>query len=371
MENNLPAETEATQDLTPRERAKVEEIRSSIDLSDPNAVVQYGSSVQSRISEFSDTILDEVKGKDTGYIGDMLKDLMGKVRELDVDSLSDSGGFLSRLPIVGSWLDNAKNFMTRYQTLSVQIMQVVSELERVKEKLLRDVELMEGLYARDIEYFQELNLYILAGEARLGELLDDILPALKAEAESSGDALKAQKYRDTAQLAGRLEKKLHDLRLSRTIALQAGPQIRLVQHNNRELAEKIQSSILNTIPLWKNQMVVAISLLRQKQAIDLQQQVSATTNELLRKNAEMLKDASIGAAEEAERGIVDIETLKRVNADLISTIEETIRIHQEGKVRRESAARELAGLEEELKKRLVELREKARAEAGKGGGAYG
>jgi uncharacterized protein YaaN involved in tellurite resistance len=301
----------------------------------------------------------------------MLKDLMGKVRELDVDSLSDSGSFLSRLPIVGSWIDNARNFTTRYQNLSVQIMKVVGELERVKEKLLKDVTLMEGLYEKDIEYFQDLNLYILAGEAKLGELLDNILPAMKTEAEDTGDAMKAQEYRDMAQLAGRLEKKLHDLRLSRTIALQAGPQIRLVQHNNRELAEKIQSSILNTIPLWKNQMVMAISLLRQRQALDLQKQVSATTNELLKKNAEMLKDASIGAAEEAERGIVDIETLKKVNADLISTIEETIRIHQEGNVRRESAARELTGLEEDLRKRLIELRKKAREETGSGGGAYG
>lgn len=358
-EEKRSLELRAVQELTPEEQTKIEEIRRSIDLRDPNAVHQFGSAVQSQLSEFSDKVLDEVRGKDTGHIGDMLSGLMGKVRELDVDSLS-GGSFLSRLPFVGSWLDKARGFMDRYQTLSVQIMKIVGELERAKGGLLKDVGLMDGLFERDVQYLQEINLYILAGETRLGELIDSELPALKAESESSADPVKAQDYRDMAQLAGRLEKKLHDLRLSRAIALQAAPQIRLVQNNNRELAEKIQSSILNTIPLWKNQMVVALSLLRQRQALDLQRQVSTTTKELLEKNAEMLKDASIAAAEEAERGIVDIETLKKVNADLISTLEETIRIHREGKARRAAAADELVKIEDSLREKLIDIKQKAR-----------
>jgi len=221
---------------------------------------------------------------------------------------------------------------------------------------MRDVDTLDGFYKKNLDYYRELNLYIIAGESRLDEMAETVA-GLKAKADASGDQLDAQAYTDAAQAAGRLEKKLHDLRLSRMLAVQTGPQIRLVQSNNQELAQKIQVSVLNTIPLWKNQMVLAISLLRQKQAVEFQKEVSATTKQLLEKNAEMLKQGSIDIATEAEKGVIDIETLKKVNADLIATIDETIKIQRDGVIKREEAERELDRLERELKDKLVEIRE--------------
>jgi uncharacterized protein YaaN involved in tellurite resistance len=356
MEDALTPAQDHTRELTKEQQDKVAEIKARIDVSDPNAVIQFGVGMQGKISEFADSVLSEVKARDSGQAGKLLTDLMLHIKELKVDDAAGRGGFLSKLPLVGSMVDSARRFMSRYQSVSTQIVKIVEELDRTKARLLKDVDMLEGLYARNREYFDEIGLYIAAGEQKLAELRDSMLPELKARAADGSDPMDAQRFKDMAQLASRLDKKLNDLRLSRTVALHAGPQIRLVQNANHELAEKIQTSVLNTIPLWKNQMVMAIGILRQKQALEFQKEVSNTTRELLEKNAEMLKEGSIEAAKEAERGIVDIETLKKVNAELISTIDETLKIQRDGAIKREQAKSELERIERELKEKLVEVK---------------
>lgn len=341
--------------LTGEEQARATEIAAQMDLSDPNAVTQYGTGIQSRISEFADTVLSGVKSSDTGETGKLLTDLMLHVKMIQVDDAM-GGGFFSKLPFVGAIKESARKFMARYQDVSTQIVKIVDQLEKARTRLLKDVDTLESFYERNHEYYRELGLFIVAGEIKLDELTGSVLPAMRADAESSGDPVKTQRYTDMVRLAGRLEKKLHDLRLSRMVALQAGPQIRLVQSNNQALAEKIQTSVLNTIPLWKNQMVLAITLLRQKQALDIEKDVSATTNELLERNAQLLKESSIDIAKDVERGVVDVETLKKVNAELITTIDDTIKIQRDGMIKREQARQELERLERELKEKLVEIK---------------
>jgi uncharacterized protein YaaN involved in tellurite resistance len=355
MDDELITSSESGE-LSEEEKSRIEEIKNRIDVSDSNAILQYGVAIQGKISEFADNMLAEVKAKDTGYVGKILSDLMINIRELNVESLSGKKSILSRIPLIGSLVDSAKRFSIKYQSLSTQIVTFIDELEEAKARLMKDVDMLDNFYERTLEYFKELSIFIIAGEQKLSELHSTVLPEYKARADESDDPLAAQKYKDMVQLVDRLDKKLHDLRLSKTVALQAGPQIRLIQNNNRELAEKIQSSILNTIPLWKNQIVIAISLLRQQQASALQGQVSKTTNELLEKNAEMLKVSSIEVAKEAQKGVIDIDTLKKVNADLISTIDETLKLQQEGITRRQEAEQELIKIENELKEKLKAVR---------------
>ncbi len=358
MDDNLTPAEYSEDKLTEKELQELEAIKKQIDSLDSNTVIQLGTGVQSGISEFADKILSEVKTGNTDYVGKALNNLMLKIREMRVDDLSgESGGFLSKIPFIGSLIDKTKQFLTKYENVSTQIVKIVDELERAKVQLLKDTDMLNSFYDGNIEYFRNLNLYIMAGEEKLEEFQKTKLPEMKTKAESSGDAVETQKFKDMFQLAARLEKKIHDLKLSKTVSLQTGPQIRLIQHHNQELAEKIQSSILNTIPLWKNQMVIAITLLRQTQLAGLQKEVSDTTKMLLEKNAEMLKVSSIEIAKEAEKGIVDIESLKKVNADLITTIDETIRLHHAGKVRRAEAEQELIQLEKELKDKLLEVRD--------------
>ncbi|KJR40885.1 toxic anion resistance family protein [Candidatus Magnetoovum chiemensis] len=337
------------------ENNKIEQIKQTIDVKNTSSVIQYGVEVQSRISEFADKILYEIRSKDSGFVGELLSNLIFNVKDLGVDGLSEEG-FLSKIPIIGSFVSNTKKFLAQYQRLSVQIEKTVDELDKAKMQLLRDIAMLDNLYDKNVEYFKELNYYVAAGDFKVTELKETLLPELKQKAQTSNDPIEAQQYNDMEQLANRFEKRLHDLKLSRMIALQTAPQIRLVQNNNQVLAEKIQSSILNTIPLWKNQIVIAVSLIRQKKALKLQKEVTDTTNELLTKNAELLKTGSIDIARESERGIVDLETLKKVNADLVSTIDETIKIQQEGRVKRIQAEKELVNIEKELKDKLTSLR---------------
>jgi uncharacterized protein YaaN involved in tellurite resistance len=337
--------------FTPEELARVDEIAGSIDIKDSQAIIEYGVGAQSDIADFSDTVLDQVRSKDAGFAGEALNELMVNVKEVDVDSLTGkSTGLFRRMS------RQVKKFIGRYNKLSFQIDSIVEKLENTRDTLFRDVELLDKLYDKNYDYLKELDIYIAAGDKKIAELKDTVLPALRAEAEESDDAVKAQELRDMQAMVDRFEKRVHDLKLSRMVAIQSMPQIRLVQNNDQVLVERIQSSILNTIPLWKNQIVIAITLFRQKAALKVQKDVTDTTNELLKKNSELLKTGTIETAKEAERGIVEIETLKQVNNDLIETITESLRIQEEGRVARANAEKELNVLEGELKQKLMEAR---------------
>jgi len=342
--------------LSPEAQAKIEQIKRQTDLADGNAVLQFGAGAQRKLSDFADQALSEVRAKDARYVGDMLTELLLKVKAIDVSDLSEGSGFLGSLPIVGELFDRFRRFLAEYQTLSVQIEQLAGRLDQARTRLLGDNTLLDGLFEKNVEHFRDLELYIRAGEEKLTELREATLPEMQARAEGAADPVLVQRCRDLAQQVHRFEKRLHDLRLSRTITLQTLPQIRLVQAGNQELAERVQSSVLNAIPLWKNQIVIAISLFRQKKALALQQEISDTTNELLRRNAELLKEAAVEVAKESERGIVDLETVRRVHADLIATIEEVIRIQREGQQRRQLAEAELDRLDSGLREKLLALR---------------
>jgi uncharacterized protein YaaN involved in tellurite resistance len=301
--------------------------------------------------------LNEVRAKDGGFVGEVLSDLMIKVKEIDVDGVS-SKSFMAKVPLIGGLMDSSKKFAARYQKLGTEIEKIVEELDKSRMQLLKDITLMDYMFDKNLEYLGNLNHYIIAGTLKLKELNEEIVPAMQQKVQNSNDPVEAQKLNDLLQLVNRFEKKIHDLKLSRMIALQTAPQIRLIQNNNQVLVEKIQSSILNTIPLWKNQIVIALSLYRQRKALEVQREVTNTTNDLLRRNSEMLKESTIGIATENERGIVDIETLKKVNGDLISTIEETLKIQHEGREKRRQAEIELAIIEKELKEKLMGVRTK-------------
>ncbi len=341
--------------LNDEEKKKVEEIKNSITTESSQDIIQFGVGAQSKISGFADSILEQIRAKDAGYAGEVLTGLMLKVKEIDVESLT-RGSFMSKIPILGDLVDSAKRFAARYQKLSTEIERIVEELAKARMELLKDVTLFDTLYQKNIEYLRELDLFIVAGGLKLQEIGDKLLPELKAKADASGDPVDAQRFQDANQMASRFEKKLHDLKLSRMVSIQTAPQIRLIQNNDQLLVEKIQSSILNTVPLWKNQIIIAIGIFKQKKALELQREVTDTTNELLAKNAEMLKESSIEVAKESERGIVEIETLKKVNNELIATIEETLNIQKEGRAKRQQAETELVQLENELKQKLTEIR---------------
>ncbi len=347
-------------DLTPEQKQKVDQIAASIDINDSQGIIQYGVGAQTNISSFADNVLEQVKAKDAGEIGKTLTDLMLTVKELDVESLS-SESFMSKIPLLGNLVSGAKRFVAQYQSIEHHIEEITDEMTKARMQLLKDITLLDSLYEKNKDYMKELELYIIAGEIKLRELQEKTLPELKAKAEASKDTLDAQKVQDLAQMINRFEKKIYDLKLSRMIAIQTLPQVRLIQNNDQLLVEKIQSSILNTIPLWKNQVVIAISLFRQKKALELQKEVSATTNDLLTKNADLLKTGSIDIAKESEKGIVEIETLKKVHESLISTIDETIKIQAEGRTKRAQAEVEITRLENDLKAKLTQVKESGAA----------
>ncbi|HRX15954.1 MAG TPA: toxic anion resistance protein [Spirochaetota bacterium] len=356
LQKREPRELIDRSKFLPEDLAKIEEIKKGFNIDNSDEVIGYGVGAQREISDFSDTILDQVRSKDSGFVGEVLTDLMVTVKDIDVDSLSTKGSFMSSLPIIGDMMDKAKRFIARYDKLSVQIEKIIEELEKARMNLLKDITLLDNLYEKNLSYLKNLDLYIAAGEDKIEELNTTVLPQYKQKADQTNDPADAQRYHDLAQLINRFEKKLHDLKLSRMISIQTAPQVRLIQNGDQVLVEKIQSSILNTIPLWKNQIVIAITLFRQDKALKLQKEISETTNNLLKKNSEMLKDGTIEVAKESERGIVEIETLKKVNNDLLSTIEETIKIQQEGKTKRKNAEVELIKLESELKTKLKEVK---------------
>lgn len=350
-----PASVEAVraqvEELSPEQRVRVEEVKNSIDLMDSQAVLQYGVGAQRNISSFSDNILTQVRSKDSGYVGELMSDLVLKVKEVDVDGLDE--GFLDKLPFLKNASRAVKKFMQRYEKLEVQIDRIEQQLDQARMQMLKDITMFDGLYEKNLEYFRELQIYIAAGEEKLKELQEITLPQLHAEATAKGDAMSAQVVRDFEDTVNRFEKKIHDLKLSKAVAIQTAPQIRLIQNNDKMLVDKIQTAILSTIPLWKSQIVIALGLHRQESVLKMQRSVSDATNTLLTKNAELLRQNSTEVARESERGIVDLQTLKKVNADLISTIEETIKIQQEGRAARQNAETELLSIEQKLKEALL------------------
>ncbi|MBQ6297471.1 MAG: toxic anion resistance protein [Selenomonadaceae bacterium] len=343
--------TQQIETLSPEEKAKVQAIKDEIDLTDSSTPLSFGAPAQKEIAQFSDSILAKVRSKDAGEVGTLLNDLVSKVKGFDVTK--KSGGFLSNLPIIGSLVNKADDMMQGYEKLSTQVEKIQAGLENSKVKMLEDVVMFDTLYQKNLDYFKDLQLYIRAGEEKLDEMRTTTLPKLREQATASGDPMAVQVVSDFEQSVDRFEKKIHDLKLSKTLAIQTAPQIRLIQNNDRVLIDRVQSAIYHTIPLWKNQMVIALGLTRQKEVIEMQRAVTDATNDLLRRNAEMLKQNSIDTAKANERGVVDIETVKKVNEDLISTIQETLRIQQEGRQKRQAAEKELVAIEGRLKDALL------------------
>lgn len=335
--------------LTPEERKAVDEFSSKIDLSNPQHVMLYGADAQKKVSNFADTILSEVKNIDSGEVGDSLTKLIGELKTFEASAEKPKG--------FRALFSNAKKHIAqvqaRFDDVAGNVSNIAGTLEGHQVQLLKDVSMFNHLYEMNLEYFRELTMYIIAGEKRLKEVRENDLAALKNKAKESGDTLDAQKASDLEQAADRFEKKLHDLKLTRQISLQMAPQIRLLQNNNSLLIERIQSTLVNTLPLWKNQMVLALGMEHSRQAMQAQRAVTDMTNELLKKNAETLKQGTIETATEAERGIIDIETLVQTNKSLIDTMNEVVRIQAEGRQKRAEAEKTLARMEDELKNRLI------------------
>ncbi|WP_303691147.1 toxic anion resistance protein [Megamonas hypermegale] len=344
--------TQQTEMISPEDRRRIDEIKNAIDLTNSQASVQYGVNAQRNIAEFSDTILNNIRSKDSGYVGDLLSNLVVKVKGFEVDS-NDKGSFIKKIPIIGSIVSSAKNMMAEYDKLSVQVDKIQAELDKARMLMLKDIVMFDTMYDKNVEYFKELQLYIKAGEEKIVELQTQTIPKLRMQAANSQNQMAVQLVSDFENAVSRFEKKVHDLKLSKTIAIQTAPQIRLIQNNDKVLVDKVQSAIFNTIPLWKSQIVIALGLSRQQKVLQMQREITNTTNELLRRNAEMLKQSTLETARETERGIVDIETVKKVNDDLISTIEETIKIQQEGRQKRKAAEAQLVQIEDRLKQTLL------------------
>ena len=339
-------------DANYQEQAK--QLASQIDVNDAQAVTIYGANAQSKLSEFSQSMLSHVQANDIGPIGDSLNELMYRLQEANPDELrAGEGNFFQRM--FGKVKQSIYEITAKYQKIGAQIDKVAVKLEHEKDGLIKDNQMLEQMYQKNKDYFDALNIYIAAGELKIDELQNQIIPQAVAKAQDSGDQMDVQIVNDYTQFLDRLEKRTHDLRLTRQVTIQQAPQIRLIQNTNQVLAEKIQSSIHTAIPLWKNQVVIALTLLRQKDAVTAQRQVSETTNDLLKKNAELLKVSAIETAKENERGIIDIETLQKTQDDLIETIQETLRIQKEGKEKRQAAEIELGVMEENLKQKLLEI----------------
>lgn len=338
--------------LTPEERQQIDTIKDSIDLVNSNAIVQYGSGAQKNIANFSNSVLSTVKSTDPAVAGDLLNDLVKRVKAFE-DENDEDKGFFASLPVVGSLFKKGEALTQSYTTLAAQIDKIQAGLDSQKMTLMKDIAMFDGLYDKNLEYFKQLQLYIQAGEEKIQELNQTTIPKLEAQAQVSDNPMAVQVVQDFKDAVSRFEKKVHDLKISKTIAIQTAPQIRIIQNNDKILVDRIQSAIYNTIPLWKNQMVLALGLGRQKEALEMQQAVSNTTNELLKRNAAMLKQNSHDTAVENERAIVDIETVKQVNEDLISTIEDTLRIQQEGRQKRQAAEAELVQIEDRLREALL------------------
>ena len=352
-EKEIATLTKKVESLTPEEKKRVEEIKEGIDMMNSSTALTYGAPAQKEIAEFSNAILDSVRVKDSGPAGELLGQLVGHVKEFDAKADGKSS-WLDKIPFIGSAKRKAENMMIEYGKVNTQIERIQGGLEQSKMQLMEDITMFDKMYEKNLSYFKELQLYIQAGEEKLEEMRTSTLPRLKQQAQSSGDPMAVQVVADFEQSVDRFEKKIHDLKISKTLAIQTAPQIRLIQNNDRVLIDRVQTAIYHTIPLWKNQIVLALGLSRQRETLQMQKELSDATNELLKRNAEMLKMNTIETARENERGIVDIETVKKVNEDLISSLEETVRIQQEGRQKRQAAEKELLAIENRLQTALLQ-----------------
>lgn len=338
--------------LSEAEKKAVEEFSRKIDITDSNMVLQYGAAAQKNVAGFSENALSSVRTKDLGEVGKSLSDLVVELKGFGQEE-EEKKGLFGLFKKTGNKLEAMK---AQYAKVEANVDKIARELEQHQVTLMKDVAMFDQMYELNLKYYKELTMYILAGKRRLAEVRDTELPALKARAEQTGAQEDAQKYNDLAQMCDRFEKKLHDLELTRMISVQMGPQTRLLQNNDTLMVEKIQSSLVNTIPLWKSQMVLALGLEHSRQATQAQSAVTEMTNQLLQKNADMLKMGTVEAAREAERSIVDVKTLQHTNEQLISTLDEVMKIQTEGSQKRREAEAELGRIEGELKQKLLELR---------------
>ena len=349
--------------LSEVERQTVNEFSSKIDIMESNTVLQYGSAAQKKVSDFSDTALNNVRTKDLGEIGTLLSDLVVELKEYDANETEKKGFFASLFDKGG---DSVTKFKAKYDKAEANVEKVAKMLEDHQITLLKDISLLDELYVRNQQNTKELTMYILAGKKRVNEIRENELPELTKKAKESGLPEDAQAANDLEQACVRFEKKLYDLELTRQISIQMAPQIRLVQNNDTLMTEKIQSTLVNTIPLWKNQIVLALGISHSKEAMEAQREVTDMTNTLLKKNAETLHQATVDTAKESERGIVDLETLQHTNEQLISTLEEVQQIQKDGREKRAQAEQELAKIENELTNKLLEINaEKKQVETNK------
>ncbi len=350
----MPVDPQLTEDsLTPEERKMVDDFSEKIDLHDTNGILQYGAGTQSKMAEFSENALKNVQTKDLGEVGDMISGLVTELKDFDVED--DGKGFLGKLKKGGNKVVRLK---ANYDKAEANVDKICEALEQHQVQLMKDVAMLDKMYEMNLSYFKELSMYILAGKKKLEEVRAGELADLTEKANSGNQPEDAQAVNDLQQQCERFEKKLHDLELTRTIAMQMAPQIRLVQSSDSVMIEKIQSTLVNTIPLWKSQMVIALGVEHSTQAAKAEQEVTDMTNELLRKNAEQLKTATVETAKASERGIVDLETLKSTNESLISTLDEVLKIQDEGREKRREAENELNKMELDLKNKLLEIHDK-------------
>ena len=343
--------------LDEKHQEQARALAKQIDEKNLQAIISYGAAAQKQLGEFSHQMLSHVQAKDTGEIGDILNGLMERLNETDPNDLvAENQGFFQKF--FGKIKKSIYEMQAKYQEVGSQVDKIAIRLDHEKNGLLNDNLSLEQLYQRNKDFFDALNIYIAAGELKLAELQETLIPEALEKARVTGDQMDVQVVNDLEQFLDRLEKRNHDLKLTRQMTIQQAPQIRLIQNTNQALAEKIQSSITTTIPLWKNQIAIAMTLLRQKDAVTAQRQVSETTNQLIQKNSEMLKISTIETARENERGIIDLETLQKTQKDLIETLEETLKIQQEGRARRRKAEVELTNMEEDLRQKLLVLSHK-------------
>lgn len=359
IDDNTNTNPTVAQDFNPQfsdeDKKKIETISQQIKPLDHDGLLQFGTNLQQSMSQFSHQMLDEVQSKVMGPVGDSLNQLMGKLKSVNPNDLDpNKQSKLKR--IFRRTKASINEVFSRMQSVSSQIDRITIQLDKHKGNLTKDVELLDGLYDQNKKYFDDVTLYIAAAQRKKQQIQSETIPELQEKAHNSGNQMDIQAVADMEQFVDRLDKRIYDLQLSRQIAIQTAPQIRMIQNVNQALAEKIQSSILTSIPLWKNQMAIALTLMRQRNAVSAQRAVTDTTNDLLTQNASMLKQNAIETATENERGIVDIETLKTTQNDIIETIEQTLQIQQDGRQKRQAAEKELNGLENDLKQHLLSMR---------------